>query len=209
MNRSRFNPIFTVGHSLHAPDAFCQLLLRHGIEIVLDVRSSPYSRRVPHFNRSAVQSMLRNIGVRYSFGGATLGGRPENAELYVGRQASYELMAASESFVASLRRVARGAKSAIVALLCAEADPIECHRFLLISRALHARGLEVQHILANGLVESHADGERRMLLATNLSQGDVFAPCEDAIALAYGRQAARFAFVSPSLMHHPHYLESA
>jgi len=205
----RFHPIFTIGHSLHTPDRFCQLIIRNEIEVVLDVRSSPYSRRAPHFNRSAIEPMLRSVGVRYSFAGHTLGGRPENSALYVGSQASYKLMAASESFTTSLRKVARGAKSAIVALLCAEADPIECHRFLLISRALHARGFDVKHILANGLTESHTDGERRMLVATDLSQGDVFAPSEDALALAYERQAARYAFVKPAPTYRPHGLESA
>jgi uncharacterized protein (DUF488 family) len=124
-------------------------------------------------------------------------------------QASYELMAASDSFLASLRRVAGGAKSAIVALLCAEAEPIECHRFLLIGRALHTRGLEVQHILANGTAELHIDGERRMLEATDLSQGDVFAPSADSLALAYERQAARYAYVKPSLIYPNYRLESA
>jgi uncharacterized protein (DUF488 family) len=197
MNRSGFNPIYTIGHSLHTPDTFCQLLIAHKIEVVLDVRSSPYSRRAPHFNRSAIQSTLGNMGVRYSLGGHTLGGRPVNPDLYVGGQASYELMAASEPFVASLRKVARGAKLAIVALLCAEADPIECHRFLLIGRALHARGLEVRHILPDGSAESHMDGERRMLVTTNLSQRDAFAPSENGLALAYERQSARYAFTKP------------
>jgi uncharacterized protein (DUF488 family) len=209
MSLPGFRPIFTIGHSLHTADVFCRLLLRHEIEIVLDVRSSPYSRRAPHFNRSSLQSLLRDVGIRYSFGGRTLGGRPQDDRLYQYGQASYDLMAATESFLASLRRVARGAKSSLVALLCAEADPIECHRFLLVGRALHARGLDVQHILPNGVAEPHADGEYRMLVATELAQADAFSDNTDALALAYQRQAARFAFVKPSQPYPFRQLETA
>jgi uncharacterized protein (DUF488 family) len=201
MNFRRFNPIFTVGHSIHDTTTFCQLLKRNEIEVVLDVRSSPYSRRAPHFNRGALQQMLRANEVRYCFGGRALGGRPENPRMYVGGQADYRQMAASDQFVASIRRVARGAKVANVALLCAEADPIECHRFLLVGRALHDRGLEVQHILANSSLESHKDAEQRMLVATRLSQTDVFASSDDVLALAYERQAARYAYVEAPISH--------
>jgi uncharacterized protein (DUF488 family) len=121
--------------------------------------------------------------------------------MYVGGQADYRQMAASDQFVASIRRVARGAKVANVALLCAEADPIECHRFLLVGRALHDRGLEVQHILANSSLESHKDAEQRMLVATRLSQTDVFASSDDVLALAYERQAARYAYVEAPISH--------
>jgi uncharacterized protein (DUF488 family) len=193
-----FKPIYTIGHSLHSSDAFCNLVLRHDVDVVLDVRSSPYSSRAPQFNRTSLQSLLRDVGVRYSFGGKTLGGRPDDERLYFRGQVSYEMMAATDSFVSSLRRIARGAKSTVVALLCAEADPIECHRFLLVSRALHVRGLKVQHILPSGAIESHHESEERMLVATDLAQVDAFSNAQDALALAYQRQSARFAFVRPT-----------
>jgi uncharacterized protein (DUF488 family) len=209
MDRSRYFPIYTIGHSTHDEDRFARLLLRHEINIVLDVRSLPYSRHAPHYNRPFLQSWLSRIGVKYSFGGRTLGGRPENPAVYVGAQVSYDLVASTESFISSLRRVALGARSARVALLCAEVDPIECHRFLLLGRALFERLFDVQHILPSGELESHSDGEHRMLRANGLEQTDAFSATSDALRLAYERQGRRFAFTKPSMGYPPHRLESA
>lgn len=208
MERSRYFPIYTIGHSTHAEDRFEGLLLRSEIDVVLDVRSTPYSRHAPHYNRPYLQSWLSRVGVKYSFAGRTLGGRPENPALYVGAQVSYELVASTESFVTSLRRIALGARSARVALLCAEVDPIECHRFLLVGRALHARWFDVRHILPDGRLESHSEAERRMLEATGLEQADAFSAADDALTVAYDRQARRFAFTKISTAYFPHRLES-
>jgi uncharacterized protein (DUF488 family) len=114
--------------------------------------------------------------------------------MYTNGQADYQLMANSEQFKTGLRLVARTARKLRLALICSEADPIECHRFLLIGRALHTASLQVFHIAADGRVETHSEAERRMLVATKLSQGDVFTDVGDSIVEAYRRQSARFAF---------------
>ena len=189
--------IYSLGHSLHKIDHFSSLLQRLSVEVVLDVRSSPYSRRAPQFNRQSLQQSLTALGIKYSFGGRSLGGRPSEPSVYVGNQVDYELVAQWEPFVSSVRRVGRGASHASVALLCAEADPIECHRFLLIGRALRGQGFDVQHILANGTLESHSEGEQRLLAVGGLEQIDVFNSVEDSFKLAYKRQAKRFAFAGP------------
>jgi uncharacterized protein (DUF488 family) len=209
MDRSKYLPIFTIGHSLHAQGMFSSLLRQHHIDVLLDVRSSPFSRRSPQFNRQHLKTWLNGLGIRYSFGGRTLGGRPEDPSLYVRGQASYERMAAIDSFIASLRRIAIAARTTRVVLLCAEADPIECHRFLLVGRCLHARGFDLRHILSNGRLESHSQAEQRMMAVNGLQQADAFSEGGDSLATAYERQAARFAFVQPGPSTYPAPFEPA
>lgn len=187
------SPVFTVGHSVHTDAAFLALIRRHDVTNVLDVRSSPYSRRAPQFNRQSLHQFLDSAGIKYSFGGRTLGGRPTDLAVYLAGQVSYERMAVAESFIASLRRVAVAARSSRVALLCSESDPIECHRFLLIGRALSTRAVEVQHILSDGELESHGHAEERMISALGLQQGEIFDHA-DVLMSAYSAQAARCAY---------------
>ncbi|MCC7054867.1 MAG: DUF488 domain-containing protein [Gemmatimonadaceae bacterium] len=197
VKHTRGKCIYSIGHSLHRIEHFTALLHRHSVDVVLDVRSSPYSRRAPQFNRQSLQQSLAAAGIKYSFGGLSLGGRPSDRAVYVGNQVDYELVAQTVSFINGVRRVGRAARHASIALLCAESDPLECHRFLLIGRALHVMGFDVQHILANGNLESHSAGEQRLLAAAGLEQIDVFSSVDDSFKLAYKRQAQRFAFAGP------------
>lgn len=186
--------VYTVGHSIHPAPHFVELLATHGIEIVLDVRSSPFSSRAPQYNRVAMKEWLAGAGIRYSFGGSALGGRPNSPLLYHAGQADYRRMAETEEFRLGLRRVASAARKHRVALVCAEADPIECHRFLLVGRALSAGGVNVQHILANGTLETHRNAERRMFTAVGLLQAGFFDDDSDATERAYAIQSRRFAY---------------
>lgn len=197
MRRHDFLPVFTVGHSVLGEGHFAGILQRQNIDLVLDVRSSPYSRRAPQFNRRRIEHWLEVAGIRYSFGGRTLGGRPDDPSLYDAGQVSYARMAKTESFLSSLRRVAIAARSSRVALMCAEADPIECHRFLLIGRVLNDKAFDVRHILSNGEVESHAHAEQRLLAAVGLLQPDIFDQRNGALSAAYSIQASRVAYVLP------------
>jgi uncharacterized protein (DUF488 family) len=199
VSRADVSPIFTIGHSVHSDAAFLELLHRYDVTNVLDIRSSPYSRHAPQFNRQNLQRFLDTSGIRYSFGGRTLGGRPTDMALYVSGQVSYEKMAMAESFVVSVRRVAVAARSARVALLCSESDPIECHRFLLVGRALSIRAIEVQHIISDGRLESHSQAEERMISTLGLQQRDIF-DHSDVLMSAYRAQAARcaYAFATPA-----------
>lgn len=197
--RADFSPIFTIGHSVHSETAFLELLHQHNVTNVLDIRSSPYSRHAPQFNRQSLQQFLNTSGIHYSFGGRSLGGRPTDLALYVAGQVSYERMAMAESFVASVRRVAVAARSSRVALLCSESDPIQCHRFLLVGRALSNRALDVQHIISDGRLESHGQAEERMISTLGLQQREIF-DHSDALTSAYRAQAARcaYAFATPA-----------
>jgi uncharacterized protein (DUF488 family) len=170
------------------------LLTAHGVSVVFDVRSSPYSSRFPHFNRSDLSTWLENRHIRYYFAGRHLGGRPADQSLYIDNQACYSAMAKSTAFISALRRIASWTSTARCALLCAEGDPLECHRFLLIGRQLHERGFEVRHILSNGASETHKASEHRLLSTLGLLQSDIFDSRADAITAAYDLQASRVAY---------------
>lgn len=192
------HPVFTVGHSNHPPDGFLGLLRAHGIEEVADVRSSPYSRYAPQFGRDALERALDNAGIEYVFLGGELGGRPADSSCYgEDGRVLYDRVAESDPFDAGIRRVARAADERRVVLMCSEKEPLDCHRTLLVARALDARGVAVKHILADGGVESHSDVMDRLLDALKLPRnGDMFRSRDDAIAEALGRQARKAAYVA-------------
>ena len=197
MIERHYLPVVTIGHSLHSKEKFLQLLAAQQIDIVLDVRSSPFSRRAPHFARPEMKRWLATAGIGYSYGGRALGCRPQDPSLYEGGRADYERMARTSVFVTGLRRIVTAAESKRIALLCAEGDPIECHRFLLIGRAL-ANAIDVFHVLPNGALEKHRQTEERLLAAVGLSQSEFFAEKSDALETAYRAQSSRVAFMTPS-----------
>jgi uncharacterized protein (DUF488 family) len=186
--------VWTLGHSDHEAEAFLALLERHGITAVADVRSQPHSRRAPQFGREELRRQLKAAGIAYVFLGRELGGRPEDPSLRTDGRLDYAKVAASGAFREGLARVRRGAERHRVALLCAEGDPLYCHRALLVARHLHGGGVEVRHIHADGAVEEHAEFERRLLATHDLERVDLFAPPEARLEEAYRRQAARAAW---------------
>jgi uncharacterized protein (DUF488 family) len=153
--------IFTIGHSNHPITRFLELLSGAGLTALADVRSQPHSRWASQFNREALSAALAEQGIAYMFLGKELGGRPKDTALLKDGKPDYRAMAVSENFRAGIARVLEGAKTHRIALMCAERDPIDCHRFLLIGRRLAAHGVPVGHILTTGEVETHEDTERR------------------------------------------------
>lgn len=187
--------VLTVGHSTHALDDFLALLEGHAVTALADVRSAPYSRFLPHFNRSSLQEDLGAKGIRYVYLGDALGGRPRDASCYEDGRIQYDRVAATESFRSGLARVVRGAARYRVALMCAEAEPLDCHRTLLVARALDREGLHVEHILADGTLEPHSRAMDRLLEAVDLSRPDMYATREERIALAIAARARRVGYV--------------
>ena len=150
-------PLYSIGHSNHPLDAFLDLLRSHGIEVLLDVRSAPYSRYVPHFNPANLKTALKEAGFQYIYMGKELGGRPEGAEFYDAEgHVRYDRLAESPLFLAGLDRLITGAERYRVAMMCSEENPTDCHRRLLITRVLAGRGIPVQHIRGDGRIESEA-----------------------------------------------------
>ena len=196
--------VFTVGHSNHALDVFVDLLRQHRINALADVRSAPYSRFNPHFNRKPLAAALKENGIRYVYLGRELGGRPDNFECYdeEGRIV-FDRVAATETFQRGLARVARGATAHCIALMCAEKEPLECHRTLLVACELDKRGVEVDHIHADGSLEPHDQAMNRLFDFVLPLEGPLFRPAEPPrkllIAEAVERQARRIGFRDKSL----------
>jgi uncharacterized protein (DUF488 family) len=145
--------IWTVGHSNHDFERFADLVDRHRIAFLLDVRSYPYSRFAPHFNREQLQATIGARGISYVFLGLALGGRPQREEHFdADGHALYSEMAQEPAFIAAIRRVLEGAGKHRVALLCSCGQPQECHRRLLIGKVLCDNGAELRHILPDATV---------------------------------------------------------
>ena len=146
---------FTLGHSNHNFEAWLALIRQHGIEVVVDTRSSPYSKYVPQFDRELVQRSLEQAGVRYLFLGDDLGGRPANPAYYDGSgHVLYSRLRDDAHFQAAIARLESGMERFSVALLCGEEDPAHCHRRLLIGRVLSERGHTMLHIRGDGRLDS-------------------------------------------------------
>ena len=194
--------VFTVGHSNHPLEGFVALLLEHGVTALADVRSVPHSRRHPHFNRAALAAALETRGIDYVFLGRELGGRTNDPALYEHGRVSYERILRTGQFRAGIGRVLRGAARHTIVLMCAEREPLDCHRTLLVARALDLRGLEILHIHADGRLERHADAMDRLVEKFDLhAEGDLFrGPSSRAelVAEAMARQARRVAYADSS-----------
>ena len=197
------NPVLTIGHSNHALDSFIALLHQHHITALADVRSAPYSRFNPQFNRESLASSLKRCGIEYVYLGQELGGRADDPACYENGRVRYDRVAETELFRHGLDRVVHGAAKYRIVLLCAEREPLECHRTLLVAPALDERGVEVAHIHADGRLESHNETMDRLLDRFNLrSAGDLFRttqPREKLVAEAIELQAKRVAFVDENL----------
>lgn len=186
--------VHTVGHSTHSIERLIDLFRRNDITAVGDVRSAPYSRLNPQFNRETLRKTLRTSGIRYVFLGKELGARTADRSCYSNGKVQYDRLARSELFQSGLERVIRGAELYRISLLCAEKDPIFCHRMVLISPCLAERGVEVRHILGNGSVETQDGAADRLLQRFRISDHDFFRPREVALAEALRRQAETIAY---------------
>lgn len=176
--------LYTIGHSDHEVGAFIDTLARYGVATVADVRSTPYSRFNPAFNRETLARSLDRRAFSYVFLGAELGARGGDFPDATGA-ARYRLIAASERFARGLDLLRAVMVESTTALLCAEREPLDCHRTLLISRAVRSTGVAIRHILYDGAVEEHADIERRMVGRAGLAATDLFDTPEEIVERAY------------------------
>jgi len=186
--------IYTIGHSTHTIDAFISLLIPHRITAIADVRSTPYSRRNPQFNREDIRAALKTHGIQYVFLGKELGARSDDECCYVNDKVRYSLLAQTPLFKSGIERLLDGARSHRIALMCAERDPLDCHRTILISRELVLCGANILHILSNGSIESHDDALRRLVGRLKLGAEDLFRSQGISVDEAYEKQADRIAY---------------
>jgi uncharacterized protein (DUF488 family) len=155
--------LFTIGHSNHSIDTFIGLLKQHHVAIVADVRSAPYCRYVTHFNKAPLQALLTKAGIQYQFLGRELGAKPDDPTCYIDGKAIHEKIASTSLFQAGIQHLKQSSANYKIALMCAEKDPITCHRAVLICRYLRNELEEISHILSNGDLETHKQLEDRLI----------------------------------------------
>jgi uncharacterized protein (DUF488 family) len=191
--------IYTIGHSTQPDEAFVDLLRRHAVTAVADVRSQPHSRRNPQFNRERLASTLGHAGIQYVFLGRELGARSEDPTCYVDDRVQYSLLARTALFRSGIERVLQGSATYRIALMCAEKEPLECHRTILVARELVQRGASIQHILIDGRLEPHAQALTRLMKQLRLSgENDLFRDESALLDEAYERQGRRIAYERPA-----------
>ena len=189
--------VFTIGHSTHTLESFIALLKLHDITALADVRSKPYSRTNPQFDREYLKKQLHGVGITYVFLGKELGARSADPTCYEHGRVQYDRLALTELVRQGLDRVKEGMKEYRLALMCAEKEPLECHRTVLVARHLTALGISVQHILADGRLENQADILDRLMRQLGLPESDMFRSHEDVLSDAYTIQERRIAYTTP------------
>jgi uncharacterized protein (DUF488 family) len=196
---AEFN-LSSIGHFNIPAERFVKMLRGAGVDAVADVRSTPYSRFFPWFSGKKLAGLLAREAMAYLPYGDALGGRPRDPALYRDGIADYEAMARQPEFQAGLERLRADASRCRVCLLCAEREPLDCHRCLLVGRALAARGLAVGHILHNGTIEPQGVTEKRLLQIDGQPNdlfvtGDLFITGQhERLAAAYRRRAHAVAY---------------
>ncbi len=187
--------IYTIGHSNHSARRFIDLLQGAGIDCVADVRSTPFSRRNPQFSQKALTASLKDAGIAYWFLGDALGARPKDPDCWENGKVSYARIAASAALQEAIHALIGESHAKRIALMCAEKEPLDCHRTILVGRALAQRDAELAHIHADGRVESHGALEQRLLHLAR-EQVDLLSNREAALARAYDKRGRQMAFTS-------------
>lgn len=186
--------LYTIGHSTHPIEEFVRLLRAHDISALGDVRSAPYSRHNPQFKKEALADSLKEAGIAYVYLGRELGAMVEDPACHDDGRVSYAKVARTELFRSGLQRVREGMEAGYrVALMCAERDPITCHRMMLVTRNLRNEDFDIAHIRADGSLESNEEAERRLLEASGLPAATLFENKNALIEAAYesiGRKMA-------------------
>ncbi len=185
--------LFTIGHSVHSVERFADLLKMHGVTALCDVRSSPYSRFTPRFNREALKEEMARQRIAYIYLGAELGPRSADPTCYENGKVQYKRLAAREIFRRGLDRLRKGMAMYRIALMCAEKDPIPCHRMILICRNLRGDDIGIRHILEEGSLEDNRDTEKRLMKSLKIDPADLFSTEAEQIERAYDLQGERIA----------------
>ena len=192
--------VFTVGHSTHSIYTFLGLLDLHGISALCDVRSSPYSRFNPQYNKYALSKSLHDHGIKYVFLGKELGARSNDPSCYCDGRVQYRALARTELFRSGIERVRVGAERGYrMALMCAEKDPLDCHRTVLVARNLERDGFSVSHILSDGTLETQDKAAARLIKKLNLNHDDLFLSAQDVADKAFGKQEEKIAYTEDDI----------
>jgi uncharacterized protein (DUF488 family) len=191
--------VYTVGHSTHTTKKFLDLLERNGVTAIADVRSSPFSRHNPQFNKATLSGELKKHGIAYVFVGKELGARSEDPACYTAGRVRYDRLAQTSIFKAGIDRVLSGAQKYRIALMCAEKEPLDCHRTLLVSRALERLGVSIVHILSDGSTEAQPQTMARLIDLAGLPQVDMFRSHDELVETACELREQKIAYVDEAL----------
>ena len=139
--------LYSVGHSNQTIESFLEEISAFGVNCIVDVRSTPYSKFTPQFNAEALGAFLRRHGIAYLPFGNEFGARRTDA-VDANGQVDFDMAAKTEAFAHGVERIKMGLQRGFhIAFMCSEAHPLECHRFALVSRYFDEHGYEVIHIL--------------------------------------------------------------
>ena len=188
--------LYTYGHSAHQFSYFLSLLTNNAISAVCDVRSTPYSRRHPQYNKETLSRALKNEDIAYVFLGKELGAKHPDPDCIIDGKVQFELIANKPVFASGLQRVIEGTKQYNVALLCAEEDPLTCHRTILVCRHLRHQFGTILHIRGDGSLEKNDVFEQRLVNAVGLEE-DLFQTKASIIEDAYTLQGQRISLRTP------------
>ena len=188
--------IFSIGHSAHPIERFIDLLEKHHIDVVADVRSSPFSRFNPQFNKGNLAGALQDADIKYVFFGNELGARVDDPSCYVEGQVQYDRLAARNGFKKAVSKLVKDSTDYRIALMCVEKEPLDCHRTILVSQAMFEgeRKIEVSHIHADGTLESHSAALDRLMDMTGLSGQDFFTDDSEQLQEALAKQESKIAY---------------
>jgi uncharacterized protein (DUF488 family) len=189
------NTLYTIGHSNHDIAVFLNLLQMHNISALGDVRSQPYSHYVPQYSYETLKAELAKRNISYVFLGKELGARSDNPACYHQGKVQYQRLAQESEFIQGLTRVQHGMERYRIALMCSEKDPIECHRAILITRQLAKNNIVINHIHADGTLETQQAMESRLLTLCKLPECDMFNNRAHFLAEAYKIQEERIAYL--------------
>lgn len=187
--------IYTIGYAAHTIESFISTLKRYKITAIVDVRSQPYSKFKPEFNKENLKRDLSTNGINYVFLGNNIGARIKAPECYKNGQVVYDLISKHPLFQEGIDRLLNGMDQYSIALMCAEKDPVNCHRTILICKYLKQYEIQISHILDAENCEEHSETEYRLMKLFNLEQPDFFMKDTDRLAEAYSRQEEKIAYV--------------
>ena len=197
MMMEKYNKVIhTIGYAPHTIDSFIATLKKFNITAIADVRSLPYSKFKPEFNRENLKKDLINNCIEYVFLGDNIGARIKAPECYKNGQADYELISKHHLFQEGIERLLKGMGNFSIALMCAEKDPINCHRTILICKYLKKYQIKIYHIIDAHTYEDHAKTELRLMRLFHLEQPDLFMKDSERLEEAYYRQEEKIAYVS-------------
>ncbi len=186
--------LYTIGHSSHSLLHFINLLKRNAITAVADVRSVPYSQFTPHFNREMLSENLKQEDIEYVFLGDNLGARIDAPECYEDGKVVFRLVEKHPKFIEGIKRLKKGMASYRIALMCAEKDPITCHRTILVCKHLKSEGVNIKHILSDGTIEDQNTSEERLMRLFRLDHPNLFKANSERLEEAYCRQSQEIAY---------------